>query len=65
MKAEAFEIQILHGPRFVLRRRGESAEREFTSVKEALDYVASQPDGHEAEKKLLDRDRKREMKVVW
>ncbi|EDY18410.1 hypothetical protein CfE428DRAFT_4194 [Chthoniobacter flavus Ellin428] len=65
MKRETFEIEILQGPRFVLRRRGGAAEWEFASVKEALDYVAIQPGGHDAEKMLLDQERKREMKVVW
>ena len=65
MKPESFEIEILTGPRFVLKRTGGQAEQEFKSVKAALDYVASQPGGYHAEKRLVDSQRKQMMKIVW
>ncbi|MEP6670282.1 MAG: hypothetical protein ABJF10_14070 [Chthoniobacter sp.] len=65
MKTESFEIEILTGPRFVLKRAGGETEQEFKSVKAALDYVARQPGGHHAEKRLIDAQRKQIMKIVW
>jgi hypothetical protein len=65
MKTEAFEIQILVGPRFVLRSDGAGSGREFSSVKDALDFISHQPGGQDAEKRVVDSLRKRVMKVVW
>jgi hypothetical protein len=65
MKSDTFEIQILAGPRFVLRHHGERAGREFQSVKEALDFAANSPGGYTAQKIITDENGKRLMKVVW
>ncbi|MDR3406206.1 MAG: hypothetical protein P4L99_27225 [Chthoniobacter sp.] len=65
MKSDTFEIEILTGPRFVLKRACGKTEGEFRSVKDALDHVATLPGGHDAEKHLVDAQRKQMMKVVW
>ncbi|MEI9898758.1 MAG: hypothetical protein WDN28_34095 [Chthoniobacter sp.] len=65
MKTDTYEIEILTGPRFVLKRAGGEMEAEFKSVKEALDYVSRQPGGHDAEKRLVDAQGRQAMKVVW
>jgi len=65
MKPDTFEIEILVGPRFVLKRAYGKTEGEFQSVKEALNHVSSLPGGHDAEKRLVDAQRKQMMKVVW
>ncbi len=58
-----FEIVILAGPRYVLRRPGQQ-DREFTAIKEALDYTAKLPGGDDGRKYVTDNSGRR-MKVVW